>query len=56
VVLPMFAEMRPAPKVRLAQFGAGVHTYNKAEEGLPLGIVPPVVKFYHEAITGGYFV
>src|SRR4051812_11665357 len=55
VILPMFAEIKPAPKVRVTQFGAGVHTYNKAEEGLPLGIAPAVASFYHDAITRGYF-
>ncbi len=56
VILPMFAKMDRAPKVRLVQFGAGVHTYNKSEEGLPLGIVPTAAELYHEAITKGYFV
>jgi hypothetical protein len=55
VVLPLFKTIDPAPKVRLTQFGAGVHTYNKAEEGLPLGIVPAVADLYHEGITSGYF-
>jgi hypothetical protein len=55
VVLPMFATIDPAPKVRLTKFGAGVHTYNKAEEGLPLGIVPAVAELYHQGITNGYF-
>lgn len=55
VVLPMFTEIRPEPKVWLTQFGAGVHTYHKSEEGLPLGIAPPVAKFYNDAIVGGYF-
>jgi hypothetical protein len=55
VVLPMFATLEPAPKVRVTQWGAGVHTYNKAEPGLPLGIAPPVVEFYVRAIQEGYF-
>jgi hypothetical protein len=55
VILPMFADIEPAPKVRVTQFGAGVHTYNKAEDGLPLGIAPAVASFYHDAITRGYF-
>lgn len=55
VVLPMFAKIEPAPKTRVVQFGAGVHAYSKAEEGLPLGILPPVAKLFHEAITAGYF-
>lgn len=57
VVLPMFAkEVHPAPKVRVTQFGAGVHLYMKAEKDLPVGIAPAVAKFYHDAITQGYFV
>ena len=44
-----------ALRVRLTQFGAGVHTYNKAEAGLPLGVVPAVAELYHKGITSGYF-
>jgi len=57
VVLPMFKErIDPAPKVMVTRFGAGVHVYTKAEKDLPLGIGPAVAEFYHQAITGGYFV
>jgi len=56
VVLPMFAKLDPAPKVRLTQFGAGVHTYQKSEPDLPLGIAPTVAEFYVRAIQEGYFV
>jgi hypothetical protein len=56
VVLPMFAKLDPAPKVRLTRFGAGVHTYQKSEADLPLGIAPPVAEFYVQAIQAGYFV
>jgi hypothetical protein len=55
VTIPMFAAMNPAPKVRIVQFGAGVHTYTKPEKDLPMGIAPAVTKFYHDAIMGGYF-
>jgi hypothetical protein len=55
VVVPMFRKLDPAPKVHVTRFGAGVHTYHKAEEHLPLGIVPPVADYYFQAITGGYF-
>jgi hypothetical protein len=56
VVLPMFRErIDPAPKVAVTRFGAGVHVYTKAEKDLPLGIGPAVAEFYHQAITGGYF-
>jgi hypothetical protein len=56
VVVPMLQAIEPAPKVRVTQFGAGVHTYQKAEKDLPLGIAPAVTQFYDEAIRGGYFV
>lgn len=57
VVLPMFRDrIDPAPKVMVTRFGAGVHVYTKAEKDLPLGIGPAVAEFYHQAITGGYFV
>jgi len=57
VVLPMFRErIDPAPRVMVTRFGAGVHVYTKAETDLPLGIGPAVAEFYHQAITGGYFV
>jgi len=56
VVLPMFAKLDPAPKVRLTRFGAGVHVYQKSEPELPLGIAPPVAEFYVDAIQQGYFV
>jgi hypothetical protein len=56
VVLPMFeTQVKPAPKVFLTRFGAGVHTYHKAEPELPVGIVPAVAHYYVEAIAGGYF-
>ena len=55
VVVPMFAKLSPAPKVRVTRWGAGVHTYQKAEPQLPLGIAPPVVGYYVDAIQSGYF-
>jgi hypothetical protein len=56
VVLPMFAQLNPAPKLRVTRWGAGVHTYHKSEPDLPLGIAPPVAEFYVRAIQEGYFV
>lgn len=56
VVLPMFRDrVDPPPKAMVTRFGAGVHVYTKAEKDLPLGIGPAVAEFYHQAITGGYF-
>jgi hypothetical protein len=56
VVLPLFATLDPAPKVRVTRWGAGVHTYHKSEPNLPLGVAPPVAEFYVKAIQEGYFV
>lgn len=55
VVLPAFATISPAPKVKVVKWGAGVHTYHKAEADLPKGIAPPVVGLYVDAIKNGYF-
>ena len=56
VIMPMFAAMKPAPRVALTRFGAGVHTYTKPEPGLPVGIAPAAAQFYVRAIQEGYFV
>jgi len=56
VIIPMFQAMRPAPRVAVTRFMAGVHTYTKPEPGLPVGIAPAAAQFYFDAVTGGYFV
>ena len=56
VILPMFAKMDPAPKVDVIHYLAGVHTYTKSEEDLPIGVTPAAMKIFFEAITNGYFV
>src|SRR5499426_2805962 len=56
VIIPMFAAIEPAPRVAVTRFMAGVHTYTKPEPGLPVGIAPAAAQFYHDAITGGFFV
>jgi hypothetical protein len=48
--------MTPAPKIALTRFMAGVHTIWTPEEDLPLGIVPVVIKQWHDAIVNGWFV
>jgi hypothetical protein len=55
VVLPEFAKLPMAPKTALIHLGAGVHTYWKPEEGLPVGAAPIAAYFNHQAITSGYF-
>ena len=56
VIIPGFQKMSPAPKTRLTIFGAGVHAFWLAENDLPLGIAPSVVRSWNEAIKVGYFV
>lgn len=56
VILPMFAQMNPAPRTHVTRFMAGVHTYTKPEQDLPMGIAPAAAHYFNEAITGGYFV
>ena len=56
VIMPMFRKMRPAPKVAMTRFGAGVHTYVKPEADLPSGIGPAVAQVFMDAIRGGYYV
>jgi hypothetical protein len=53
--LPLFARLNPAPKVRPVSLGAGVHSWGWTDDKLPLGIVPPVAKLWHDAIMNGFF-
>jgi hypothetical protein len=55
IVLPAFAGMRPAPKVRLVCFEAGSHAYERAEPDLPMGLVPAVTQLWDEAIREGFY-
>jgi hypothetical protein len=54
-VVPMFAKIHPAPKVRVVKLGTGTHYYERAEEGLPMGLVAPVAELWFEAIMEGYY-
>ena len=54
--MPGFRRMSPAPKIALTRFGAGVHSFWKAEKDLPVGIVPSVLRTWNDAVVGGYFV
>ena len=56
VIIPGFRAMKPAPKIAITRFGAGVHSFWKAEKDLPVGIVPSVIKSWNQAVMGGYFV
>lgn len=55
IYLPMFAAMRPAPKVHVVQLDLGTHFYSDPEQGLPRGVGAAVAKVWHEAIMGGYY-
>ncbi len=55
VYLPMYAAMRPAPRVRVVQVEAGIHDYDSPEPGLPMGFAPIGAKLWHEAIMGGFY-
>jgi hypothetical protein len=55
IVLPMFAELKRAPKVRAAQFGAGTHVYYKAAEKFPQGLAPAAAGLFNEAIMSGFY-
>jgi len=55
VIIPMFSAMRPAPKVDVVQFDAGVHCIWIPENDLPMGIAPAVIQSWDDAIKNGYF-
>ena len=50
-----YAALDRPPKFNVIEFGTGVHSYWRTEEGLPLGVCPAVVKIWHDAIMNGYF-
>lgn len=56
VILPMFSELDPSPRVALTSFDAGTHFYFRPEPRLPLGIGPSVARLFNDAITEGYFI
>ena len=56
IVLPAFAQMNPAPRVRLIRFDAGTHDYERPEPDMPMGLVPAVTRLWSEAIANGYYV
>jgi hypothetical protein len=48
--------MKPAPKIAITRFGAGVHSFWNAEKDLSVGIVPSVIKSWSKAVLNGYFI
>ncbi len=55
IYLPVYASMKPAPKIKLYEFEAGKHGYSAKEEGLPLGIAPAGIQLWYDAIMEGYY-
>lgn len=57
VIIPLFREMEPAPKVSLTQYPFGTHGYMNGEvvEGVDLGVGPAVFQQWDDAIKGGFF-
>ena len=56
MITPRFYATKLAPKIAITRFGAGVHSFWKAEKDLPVGIVPSVLRTWNDAVVGGYFV
>jgi acetyl esterase/lipase len=54
-LLPALAELDPAPKARVIVYHAGVHSYERPEEGLPRGTLPVAAEMWDRAISGGYY-
>ena len=54
-VLPLFAAMNPAPKVKQVLLGAGTHDWTIVDKNFPEGPIPVVVKIWNDAIRGGYY-
>ena len=55
VMLPMLEKIEPAPRTRIIEFGTGIHSYWRPENGLPMGLVPPTVDLVCNAIEAGYY-
>ena len=55
IIAGKYAALDPPPKFQVIEFGTGVHSYWRTEDGLPLGVCPAVVKIWHDAIMNGYF-
>jgi hypothetical protein len=55
IVVPRLRALSPAPRVSVTRFEAGTHFYERAEPGLPLGIVPGVAQLFADALAHGFF-
>ncbi len=55
IILPMLAELTPAPRVKATQLGAGTHIYYKAMPELPVGLTRAAAFLWRQAINDGFF-
>jgi hypothetical protein len=55
VILPMLAQLDPAPHVKVTQLGAGTHIYYKPMPDLPLGLTRAASFLWSKAISSGFF-
>ncbi len=55
LIAKLYAELDTPPKFDFIELGTGIHSYWRAEEGLPQGVSPVVVKVWYDAIMGGYY-
>jgi hypothetical protein len=55
VLLPGLARVNPPPKARVTLLEAGIHGYEKPEDGLPRGVFPAGARLWEEALQNGYY-
>ena len=55
IILPMLAELKPAPRVKVTQLGAGTHIYYKPMLDLPAGLTRATAFLWRQAIQDGFF-
>lgn len=55
MVMPLFKAMKPAPKVKGMLLAAGTHDWSIVDKDFPEGTVPVVLKFWNDAILGGFY-
>ena len=55
VILPMLADLTPAPRVKCTQLGAGTHIYYKPMPDLPFGLTRAAAFLWQKAILDGFF-
>jgi hypothetical protein len=51
----MLADLKPAPRVKCTQLGAGTHIYYKPMPDLPFGLTRAAAFLWQKAILDGFF-